>query len=211
MKLYNEAMSNAQKHLDRSHKGRADNDSSTAPSQSISQVLSLDDNKQRHLAVAPNPGKYRNWLLRWWIEAHIPLDAIEHTAFKMMQRALNPMVAPYVVTGRTLSRWAEEDVKLAKEKMRQVVWKGAVSQIHISCDVRTTPEYTYAILGVVAHCVMKSETDIFELKDQAISLALHRVEDQHDQEGIGEGLLSVLRDFDIEEKVGVFICDNPMV
>lgn len=232
VKLWKGMISNAKQHMDRNHKHQmlsigatyrdrtpSSSPSVVTPSQSASQVIqSVEEERDaprtkrevgqlQLTSYLPKVDRWRDLLLRWCIEKHIPFSSINVVTFKEMLMSVNPSIERYLFTAQTLSRWAEEDCYRSKEEMKRIL-KDRLSKVHISFDMWTTPSMTYAFLGIMAHFVIRRKTELFDLRNQTALLALRRVEDKHSGEQMGKIIVEILREYEIVEALGVFVADN---
>jgi hypothetical protein len=77
----------------------------------------------------------------------------------------------------------------------------AKSKIHISFDLWTSPNI-HAIIAVVAHFLSP------ELQLRHVLLAVREIEGSHSGENMAESLLTVIADYEISTRIGVFVSDN---
>jgi hypothetical protein len=106
------------------------------------------------------------------VNRHIAFIEVEDEDFRDMLLSLNQQVKPYLVqTGDTVRTWAEDEFIRATTQIKQVLAQ-AVSRIHISFDLWTSPN-GYAICGVVAHFVGH------QYRNQQVLLALKRMKYNH--------------------------------
>lgn len=77
----------------------------------------------------------------------------------------------------------------------------SLSRIHLSFDVWTSPN-NYAIICVYFHFIDSKG------KRQTRLAAFKRIHGAHTGENQALALLAVIRDFQIEQAVGCFMCDN---
>jgi hypothetical protein len=75
------------------------------------------------------------------------------------------------------------------------------SKIHISFDLWTSPNI-HAIIAVVAHFLSP------ELQLRHVLLAVREIEGSHSGENMAESLLTVITDYEISTRIGVFVSDN---
>jgi hypothetical protein len=142
-------------------------------------------------------------LVRWIVERHLPFTAIEDKNFRLMLEALNPTVASSIVkSGDSIRNWIEDEFLQAKAIIISEILSTAISKIHISCDLWSSPN-GYAICGVVAHFIGHQQ------RCQQVLLAMKRMRYAHSGEQIGLTVLEVLKDYSIsKDRLGVFIADN---
>lgn len=145
--------------------------------------------------------QFRDLLVRWMVEQHIPLSAIEAEGFQTLLVLLSPAIKRYLVySHNTVSSWIRDEHLDARAGIKALLAR-ARSRIHIGFDLWTSSN-ALAICGVVAHFVGLDTTN------QIVLLALRPRKGSHTGENIAEILLPVLQDYVIEETLGVFIADN---
>ena len=95
---------------------------------------------------------FRYRLTRWMVNRHISFVEVEDEDFRELLKSLKPSVKDYLVkTGNSIRDWVEEDFIESKRLVREVLAR-AISKIHISCDLWTSPN-GYAMCGVAAHFI----------------------------------------------------------
>jgi hypothetical protein len=138
------------------------------------------------------------------VEDHVPFSKVDSEAFRRLMLISNPSIKPSLCSRQALRRWIKRDLGIAKEQVKFRLLQ-ALSKVHISFDIWTAPSFTYSFLGVVAHCVVTTEEGP---QNQAVMLALRRIADKHDGEKISKILLSIIEDYNIIDRLGVFMADN---
>lgn len=191
--------SNARKHIIHSH--RIDiNTESTTPSKGGGDVA--EEVTYRELYHVINVDTFRFHLIRWIVECHIPFNVVEDTNFQAMLRALNSTVDSHLLTsGDGVRNEVENEFVTAQNTVKNEVLAKAISRIHISCDLWSSPN-GYALCGVAAHFVGHQGTV------QCVLLALKRMRAAHGGEEIAEVIIDTLHQYDIVDNLGVFIADN---
>lgn len=169
--------SNAQKHLKNKHdivlKGTGDSErGEEEDTMSIGSSSQAKSQGQQQLVMRPNIKLFRSSILQWYIERHLPFASIEDHSFRRAMTALNSSVKDYLWGRDARRNWAKDEFVAAKGRMKQML-NDALSKIHISFDIWTSPYSTYAFLGVVAHFITKLDD---KTKSQSIlSSYLHRL------------------------------------
>jgi hypothetical protein len=110
----------------------------------------------------------------------------------------------YLFGRDAMRNWAKEEFSFGKIEMKKILHQ-ALSKVHISFDIWTSPYSTYAFLGVVAHFITKTRGPT---TTESILLAMRRMYASHSGEDIAKVLRDVLVDFELVDKVGVFMADN---
>jgi hypothetical protein len=230
MKLHKGAAATAVRHLRRKHKvgikkptqrlilqaadenemdisdegGQSEGEASfTQSSREASQATTQSQGSIKTLAFAVNLKAYRYYLLRWVIEDHIAFNSIESESFRKMMEATNPSIKPYLVQRKTLRNWVDIEFGKAKAEVKGLL-ANSLSRIHVSFDLWTSPNQ-YAICAVVAHFVRKRHQGPH---NQSVLLAMKRMRESHSGENVAGILCSVLQEYDLVPKLGVFIADN---
>ena len=103
-----------------------------------------------------------------------------------MLNSLNPTLQGYLVrSGDTVRNWMEDEFIEAQSIVRKEVLDKAISKIHISCDLWSSPN-GYAMCGVAAHFVGHSK------RVQHVLLALKRMKAAHGGKEMAEVIVEVL-------------------
>ena len=202
------ATSNARRHLRQSHnlqlastKKRsydlfeAENTSSQPPeSPQASPVV-------KGLMTVTSVETFRYNLTRWMVNRHIPFVEVEDEDFRALLKCLNGAIDGYLVkTGNSVRDWVEDDFMEAKGHVVEAIAR-ALSKIHISCDLWTSPN-GYAMCGVAAHFIGHQGYV------QVVLLALRRMTGAHSGEQIAEILIEVITKYEFANNLGVYIGDN---
>jgi hypothetical protein len=202
-----DATSNCRKHLIRVH--HVDTDSST-PAKRLREEVEVEGGSSegsytpmiRGLIQTVNIDEFRFHLIRWIVERHIPFTVVEDSNFQMMLKSLNSTVKEHIVKcGDTVRNWIEDEFIDAQVIIREEVLKKAISKIHISCDLWSSPN-GYAICGIAAHFIGHQG------RIQNVLLGLKRMRAAHGGKQIAEVIINVLQSYDITHKLGVFVADN---
>ena len=144
---------------------------------------------------------FRYNLTRWMVNRHIPFVEVEDEDFRALLKCLNSAVDGYLVkTGNSIRDWVEDDFLEAKGLVVGVLAR-ALSKIHISCDLWTSPN-GYAMCGVAAHFIGHQG------HVQAVLLALRKMTGAHSGEQIAEILIKVITEYEFARNLGVYIGDN---
>jgi hypothetical protein len=156
----------------------------------------------RGLVQTVNFDTYRYHLIRWIVERHLPFTIVEDANFQAMLASLNANFQQQSIrSGDTVRDWIEDEFLEAKKLVREEVLTKAISKIHISCDLWTSPN-GFTLYSVAAHFVTRQK------HNQTVLLALKRMRAAHSGEQIAEAIVTTLREYEIVDKLGVFIGDN---
>jgi hypothetical protein len=140
-------------------------------------------------------------ILAWTVYDNIPFDKVESLHFRKILSRIHPFVDKSVIpTSRTTLRWLLRELLLHKEDIWKVL-KQAISQIHLSFDLWTSPARK-AMNGITAHFVDKKG------HCRTVLLALTEMDDRHSGKNIAANTLLVIKDFSFKGNVGYFVLDN---
>ena len=160
-----------------------------------------DAPRVKGIMTVTNVETFRYRLTRWMVNRHISFVEVEDDDFRELVKCLNPSVKDYLVkTGNSIRDWVEGDFIESKQLIREVLAR-AISKIHISCDLWTSPN-GYAMCGVAAHFIGHQG------HVQSVLLALKWMTGAHSGEQIAEVIVDVVTDFEINDKLGCYIGDN---
>jgi hypothetical protein len=149
-----------------------------------------------------NVDEFRYRLTRWIVNCHIPFNKVEHPDFQALFKSVNSSITSYLIrSGNTIRSWAEDDFLEAKRLVRDEVLARALSKIHISCDLWTSPN-GYAMCGIAAHFIGHQG------HVQTVLLALRRMVGAHGGDQIAEIIIEVVTEYGFSKRLGVFVGDN---
>lgn len=139
--------------------------------------------------------------IQWTVFEDIPFNQVAHRGFRTFLEYVNPVANRLLPNaGSTIRLHAQGLFEEGKKRIRHILGT-ALSDIHITCDMWTSPN-NLALLGVVAHFTTE--------KAELISITLALKELQGNHTGENEALLvqEVLQDFQFRGKLGYFVMDN---
>lgn len=196
--------SNARRHLKTKHHLNIDN--ILPPKRTIEEVEGerelLPPPQYRSLLQVINIDDFRFHLTRWIVERHIPFTVVEDENFQAMLSSLNSTVKDRLVkSGDSIRNWMEDEFVDAKIVIQNEVLGKAISKIHISCDIWSSPN-GYAMCGIAAHFVGHQG------KIQSVLLGLKRLMEAHSGEQIAQHIVEVVESYGFTYKLGVFVGDN---
>lgn len=140
-------------------------------------------------------------LLRFIVSADLPFRTVTNTYFQRLLTWQNAAIAKeYPSSGNGLKNELLKAYKAKKKDIRALL-RSAKSQIHLSFDVWSSPN-GYALNGICAHFLAAD----FTL--QTILLGLCYLQYQHTGERIGQAVIELCRDYEIEEALETFVLDN---
>jgi hypothetical protein len=165
-------------------------------------VLEEEDQEVvRGLVHSVNIPRFRYHLLRWIVRRHISFTEVEDEDFQAILTELNTTIKPYLVSRNTIRNWAENEFIEAQQQIVDNVLGTAISRIHISFDLWTSPN-GYALCGIVAHFVGH------QYSNQSVLLAMKRLTGPHGGEDIAKVIIPVLQEYKVVDRLGVFVTDN---
>ncbi|KAJ3455461.1 hypothetical protein MRS44_016943 [Fusarium solani] len=195
------ATSSAADHLRKSHRifessQRADTDPSTDD---------YDRPKRPRLQYSAVPRAkvkmIRELSLGLLINTDVPFSFFTDLFFKQLAWQLDPHLSGQVPWSRqSMSRLLDDMYKSKKDKVKQELLD-ALTKIHLGFDLRTSPN-RHAIMAVTAHFLDH------QAKHQSRLLALRRQLGCHSGGNLAVTLSRVIREFEIEGRVGTVISDN---
>lgn len=137
----------------------------------------------------------------WVIVTNLSFRQVTNSTTVGLFQMHRPRTAPLFDTSHTgIKNAVLRGYRSRLEEVRVVLYM-AVSKIHISCDLWSSTNLL-SLLGVVAHFL---DSNNFK---RTILLGVPRVLGGHDGENVAASLLDVLRRFEVEKKLGVFVMDN---
>ena len=201
------AVATVQRHLERTHRIKERRTPSQVSSNRPASTAASETENDASVSVRTiyqtvDLTNFRKQITRWCIEEHVPFYKLDSSAFHNVLQSISSSIGKFIPSATTLSRWAREEYNIEKEKIKSLL-RSALSKIHLSFDLWTSPN-GYAIIAVVAHCVIQDSTGTH---NQALLLALKRMRYRHRGEDIAEVLIQVILDYSLE-RLGVFIADN---
>lgn len=148
-----------------------------------------------------DPKMLRRLTLEFILEQRLPFSTVESKSFQKLLRSLNSSaISKLPLSRRTYRRDAIEMHRQAQQEIIQHL-KHAVSNIHLTFDLWTSPNCK-AMLAVCGHWVSKD----YALKSTL--LALKQVHGDHSGENMAAIIHDVVKEFEIEDKLGYFVTDN---
>ena len=154
------------------------------------------------LLTVINVNEFRYRVTRWIFNRHVAFSEVENEDFQDMLRSVNPSINDYLVrSGNTIRNWVEDDFIEAKRLIRDEVLAWALSKIHVSYELWTSPNGC-AMCGVAAHFIGH------EGYVQTVLLALRRMMGPHGGEQIAEIIIEVILEFVFSKRLGVYVGDN---
>ena len=177
-------------------------------SQSADTDPSTDDSdrhKRRRLQYSAVPRvkvkMIRELSLGLLINTDVPSSFFTDPFFEQLAWQLDPHLSGQVPWSRqSMSRLLDDIYKCKKDRVKQELLD-ALTKIHLGFDLWTSPN-RHAIMAVTAHFLDRQG------KHQSRLLALRRQLGCHSGENLAVTLSRVVREFEIEGRVGTVISDN---
>jgi len=80
--------------------------------------------------------------LQWIVYCHIAFSQIENPYFKKLMSLLNKGIAALIPGRKTIRKWIVDEFEKRKKELRREL-RAAMSNIHISFDLWTSPNYLF--------------------------------------------------------------------
>jgi hypothetical protein len=145
--------------------------------------------------------KFRRYLVRWMVYCHVAFFMVENVYFRELTEYMHKGLAAWIPAGADCVRgWVLEEFKIERLK-RQSELDGALSNIHISFDLWTSPNHL-AIVSIYSHFIDARG----ERKTRL--LGFRRIQGEHTGVNQAKVVLEVFREYRIEQKIGYFVLDN---
>lgn len=139
--------------------------------------------------------------IRWVFSQDLAFHQVTHEPFRTFLEYVNPVAnrqlpnASEIIRQHALKLFAE-----GKQRLRHI-FASALSDIHITCDMWTSPN-NLPILAIVSHFTSE------KLQLQTATLALKEIEGEHSGLNQSISVLEALDNFQIRGKLGYFVMDN---
>jgi hypothetical protein len=135
------------------------------------------------------------------VDSNLPFTTFESTYLQELFRQLDSDLYAQVPWGRTATKKDLEDILVSKKAAVKEELNNTVTQIHLSFDLWTSPN-RLAFISIFGHFIDRRHLY------QSRLLALKRQIGSHAGENIAYTIRNVVRDWGIDGKLGVSICDN---
>ncbi|KID81254.1 transposase-like protein [Metarhizium guizhouense ARSEF 977] len=161
-----------------------------------------DERERGMLSKAINQTAFDESLLQLIVNNNLPHRAVEYPELYSLIMSVNYMAADiYPKSRAAIPRKIEHAFLQEKDEIRQHL-QGALSEIHLACDVWTTEHKKKAFLAVVAHFVDAGG------KSRKALLGLPRLRGGHGGQHQAEHLNRIIDWYGIAHKLGYYIGDN---
>jgi hypothetical protein len=145
--------------------------------------------------------EFKDLLVRWMVYCHIAFRMVENEYFRELIKFLSSSLGGLLPrTASTIRGWIL-DAYLADKVTVERGLQRVVSNIHLSFDGWTSPN-NYSILSVFAHFIDSGGVRRTRL------LAFRRTYSAKSAENEAAALLKVIKEYNIEQRLGYFMCDN---
>lgn len=139
--------------------------------------------------------------LRWIVTQDIAFNQVTHEPFRDFLEYINPTANRLLPNASsTIRRHALGLFNEGKQRLRHLL-AVAISNIHITCDMWTSPN-NLGVIAIVAHFTSE------KLQLETMTLALKELEGEHSGLNQARVVLGVINDFRIRNKLGYFVMDN---
>jgi hypothetical protein len=172
-------------------------------------LIRLRKEKEAEGPNAPRPfltisamEEFRSLLLQWIICCHIALSMIENPLFRGLIEFINVLIIQFLPSSsNTLRQWVIDEYKREKALKKKAL-QNARSRITISFDTWTSPFSKKHVLSIIAHFVDEN------WKRDHLQLSMCRLYGSHSGENLAEHIVTIIRDWEIESRVGYIVTDN---
>jgi hypothetical protein len=144
---------------------------------------------------------FKRLFMRWIVYCQLAFAILENDYFRELLTFLNAGLASLLPRAAvTLRRWIMDEYADHKERLKDEL-RHARSDIHLSFDMWTAPN-GIAILSIYGHWIGPSGAR------QSKLLAFRRVFSKHTGEHQGEIIIGVVKEYEIEQRIGFLIGDD---
>lgn len=208
--------SNIIRHLRTHHKidivkdellSEADDEGQQQQQQGQQQVIPVENRQAwANLFNPVDIDSFRKHLIEWVVAKQVPFYVIESDRFRALLVSIQPSLTRYLPTAaNTLSNWVQAVHSEMKIGMKKVV-KEALSKVHISFDIWTSPNCK-PVLAVNSHFLGRDSAG--KLAVQSVLLDMVEVFGAHDGANIAKSVMRVLDDWELSaEALGISVSDN---
>jgi hypothetical protein len=131
----------------------------------------------------------------------LPLNCVERPEFHRFCLSLNPEARTMIPSSHnTIKSWIEQSFDSKKDIVRKTL-QSAKTRIHLSIDVWTSPN-THLVFAVCGHFIN------IDGQRQTLLLAYRTIDEHAGEVQFEQGLLPVLEDYQIVQRVGALMGDN---
>jgi hypothetical protein len=145
--------------------------------------------------------RIRELSVGYTVYSNLPFITFESTYLQELFRQLDSDLYAQVPWGRTSTKKDLEDILVSKKAAVKEELNNTVTQIHLSFDLWTSPN-RLAFISIFGHFIDRRHLY------QSRLLAFKRQIGSHAGENIAYTIRNVVRDWGIDGKLGVSICDN---
>jgi hypothetical protein len=135
------------------------------------------------------------------MDADLPISLVDNPFFLRLLLRLDREFVNKALRRRTVMRDELSALYQRHRAALQLEFQTAASMIHLSFDLWTSPNQK-AVMAIVSHFLNQ------DLKTQARLLAIKHHEGDHSGINLASSLATVIRDWDIESRIGALISDN---
>ncbi len=184
----------------RKHMRKAHLLTENGPIDSIELVDNVDDSKFKYVSIIDFE-QLKQRLIEWIVVMHISFSQVENEWFRQFLEILSPRLSSWIPkSGNTVRNWIVTEFKRRQKDIKAQL-KTSKSSIHLSFDMWTSPNHL-SIVGIHGH-FMSSQNKV-----DSLLLGLRRLRGPHSGENIAEAVVSVIRKYEITDRIGYFVLDN---
>ena len=146
--------------------------------------------------------EFRLLFLQWIICCHLALSMVENDFFRSLIRFINRAILEHLPeSSDTIRKWVISEYQRQKEIKKETIRKSR-SRITISFDTWTAPFSKKHVISMIAHFVDEN------WERRHLQLSMSRLYGGHSGENLAAHIVPILRDWEIDNRIGFFITDN---
>lgn len=173
---------------------------------SIIDQLQLSASQPREQAIVNtltqnyNHHRFKALLVRWVVHDNIAFHKIESRRFRDFVTYLHPSTENSLPSDKTLKAWLIQAFRLGKDDVLRRLQQ-SIGKVTISFDLWSSRNML-ALLGICVHFLDGNG------RYQSFLLAMPEHDGTHTGANIAANILEIIREFQLEGKIGWFVCDN---
>lgn len=171
--------------------------------QQISRQLGQDSEQEKHLQKAINQSAFQEALIQFISVNNLPHRIVESPELRALLLSLNWTASDVLVESHSSVPKLLYTAFMSHKRIVKQKLHGALSKIHFSIDMWSAPSKT-GYQAIVAHFVDETWKPVKTL------LALREHKGSHGGEAQAEVFLEVVREYNIQDRIGYFTTDNAL-
>ena len=164
-------------------------------------IKANEQRRKEMMGIGLNKATLEYLYLQWTVSHDVPFNQVRDTYFRTFLNYVNPVANRMLPdSDSTMKSHAEGLFAEGKCRLRHILTT-ALSDIHITCDMWTSPNHL-GLLAVIGHFTSEKGELV------TITLGLKELQGEHSGENQAGVVLGVLNDFEIRNKLGYMVMDN---